>query len=489
MGRAPLAEYHDPFVHIEAVAGRPPNSDDPLDLIIEVSPEGGISDQQLALLRAHDPGFPAAPRLRLAKSSPAVWILDQHGHPLAIAVPESNDAAAAFLSGAKSGQLIEPGSHTLLAATAEMPTERAESFAEGLVFGAHDPKRPVDADPARVLVMVAESDAAQSVRRRMTLTRGVLLARELANTPSNIKTPQWLAGQAEGLAGGGLEVSVLEEDALLRLGMGGVLAVGAGSANPPNVTLLRWRNAERLRPRAVVGKGITFDSGGLSIKPSAGMPLMKTDMAGAAALLGAFASLKELRPQTDVVGIIACAENMPSGSAMRPGDVITHYGGRTTEVLNTDAEGRLVLADCLSYAADQYRPRSIVDLATLTGSATLGLGRSHAPLYCDSPELSRELTAAADFGGEGVWPMPLVDDYRQAIASQVADSANVNTDPHVSAGSITAALFLQPFARGTPWAHLDIAGTGRRESASPGRPSGATGFGVRLLTEWLMDSR
>lgn len=502
MGRTPLDEYHSPKVLIDVITGHAPTVSAGLHLIVQVSEDGSISADQLALLRTWDPGFPSHPRFQLPSGGPAVWLLDQNGDPLAIAVPEASDLASAFASGAMSAQLLEPGSRTLLAATRAMPKRLAESFTEGLILGSHKPKLPPDSEPVSVQVMVADSETVTSLQRSISFTRGVLLARELTNTPSNVKTPEWLADQAVGLAGRGLEVSVLDRDALKHLGMGGVLAVGAGSPNPPNLILLRWGNAERKRrstdrgwparddpgPPVLVGKGITFDSGGLSIKPSASMPLMKTDMAGAAALLGTFASLKALHPKTEVVGVVACAENMPGGTAMRPGDVVTQHGGRTTEILNTDAEGRLVLADCLSFAADKYRPSAMVDVATLTGSATLGLGRSHAPLYCDSPELSRHLQEAADLGGEGVWPMPLVADYRRAIASQIADSANVNTDPHISAGSITAALFLQPFARGVPWAHLDIAGTGRRESATPGRPKGATGFGVRLLTEWLMRS-
>jgi leucyl aminopeptidase len=500
VARSPMADYDDPFLRIDAIAEPPRTDDKRLQLIVQVTEDGRISDDQLALLLTRDPQFPSSTGLRLPTSGPAIWLLDQNRDPLAIAVPKSHDATSAFSAGARSGTLLEPGSRTLLTATMAMPAEMAQSFADGLLLGSHQAKRPQYADAAEVLVLVDDTATMESVQRGIAVTRSVLFARDLANMPSNVKTPQWLADQASGLAGDGLEVSSLDQDALNRLGMGGILAVGAGSTNPPNVILLRWHNTdtqgrktdlsassrEEPGPRVIVGKGITFDSGGISLKPGTSMPLMKTDMAGGAAVLGTFASLKSFRPQTDVVGLVACAENMPSGSAMRPGDVITHYGGRTTEVLNTDAEGRLVLADCLSYAARNYRPSAMVDLATLTGSATLGLGRSHAPLYCDSPELCAQLEAAALIGGEKVWQMPLVTEYRRAIASQVADSANANTDPHISAGSITAALFLQPFAGGIPWAHLDIAGTGRRESVEPGKPKGATGFGVRLLTEWLL---
>jgi leucyl aminopeptidase len=212
---------------------------------------------------------------------------------------------------------------------------------------------------------------------------------------------------------------------------------------------------------------------------------MKTDMTGAAAVMGTMAAIRDLRLPIRVVGILACAENMPSGSAMRPGDVIRHYGGRTTEILNTDAEGRLVLADCLAYAAARLDPRYLIDIASLTGSATVGLGRYHAAMYGTDNHMLGDLEKAAEVGDDPVWRMPLVPDYSAGIATPIADAANSNTDPSISAGSITAALFLKPFAGNTKWAHLDIAGVARSESDRPETRRGATGYGVSLLTNWL----
>jgi leucyl aminopeptidase len=244
----------------------------------------------------------------------------------------------------------------------------------------------------------------------------------------------------------------------------------------------------------LVGKGITFDSGGLSLKPNEGMATMKTDMSGGAAVLGVMSALQALQIGIKVTGLVPIAENMPGGDATRPGDVITHYGGRTSEVLNTDAEGRLVLADAIAYATTQLRPDIIVDIATLTGAATLGLGKRHGALYATTDRLRQSLAAAGDAGGERLWPMPIVEDYRDALESPVADLRNIaDQRKHYSGGSIIAALFLREFL--TPpgasgvvppaWAHLDIAGPARADSDEDDVTKGATGFGVRSLLRWL----
>ena len=361
--------------------------------------------------------------------------------------------------------------------------QQASSMARGLVLGC---QRLGDTPVADVQVWVpGPGDRVAAARDGVALGERVLLARGLANTPSNIKTPDWLAEQASAVAGGSLSVSTHDPQWLARQGFGGILAVGAGSVNPPNLTRLDYRGRPDGPHIVIVGKGITFDSGGLSLKPAASMPLMKTDMSGAAAVIATLAALRDAEVPARVTGLIACAENMPGGSAMRPGDVIRHYGGRTTEVLNTDAEGRLVLADALAYASGQLRPDMLVDLATLTGAATMGLGRQNAALYSTSDRMARDLTAAGVASADLVWRMPLVSEYAGAIESDIADAANTNTDSVTHAGSITAALFLQPFAGAVPWAHLDIAGTGRTESDRADCRKGATGFGVGLLTQWI----
>jgi leucyl aminopeptidase len=362
---------------------------------------------------------------------------------------------------------------------------RVRQLVVGILRGAY-PVAP-DATAVDVTIVVPSPSAAAAAREGAAIGHWVMRTRDWANEPANSKTPQWLADQAAALSGPDLDVSVWDAALLAERGFGGLTAVGTGSSRPPCLIEMNYRPAEADRSPLVVlvGKGITFDSGGLSLKPAAGMPLMKTDMTGAAAVLGCLASLRDLGLPVRVTALVACAENMPSGAAMRPGDVVRHYGGRTTEVLNTDAEGRLVLADCLAYAAERWEPDYLVDLASLTGAATLGLGRQHAALYSDDVRLSRALQRAAAASGDAVWQMPLVADYAGAIDSDVADAANTNTDSSVSAGSITAALFLRPFAGVSRWAHLDIAGAARAEADSADSRKGATGFGVSLLTYWL----
>lgn len=363
---------------------------------------------------------------------------------------------------------------------APVPDALVEAFAQGAGLAA---QRTGGDDPATVTVWVSRDSAAAAAQQGFAAAQTTLLARELANTPSSVKSPQWLADRAHHAAGDGLRVVTRDEEWLAQHGFGGVLAVGAGSARPSNVTQLSLPGTG---PHVVlVGKGITFDSGGLSLKPPPSMPLMKTDMSGAAAVIAAMTALRESRGPARVTALIACAENMPGAAAMRPGDVVRHPDGRTTEVLNTDAEGRLVLADCLAYAATRLRPDAIVDIATLTGAATVGLGRQHAALYSPQDRLARALTRAGQSCGEAAWRMPLVADYQSAIDSDIADSANSATDSHTHAGSITAALFLQAFTHDVPWAHLDIAGTGRTEVDRPDCRKGATGFGAGLLTQWV----
>ena len=490
MRRSPVDELADPFVQIVCEGESGAAADLPaITPVVGIASDGVIPPATLETLREQDPDFPARLTLRPDASNPVGRLHDSHGDPVSIAVMTPDDVPAALKRGAILGEKLDPGEAVSIQLTTELSPQSALAFVEGLLLGADRMKQEADDATVTANVLLPEGLTATEVADRVARVRGVILARALANTPSNTKSPAWLAEQAQALAGDGVEVQVLTMQDLRENGFGGVLGVGQGSDRSANVTILRWQgsaDADAPQPRVIVGKGITFDSGGLSIKPAAGMPMMKTDMSGAAAVLGTFAAIKQLKPADPVVGVIACAENMPSGSAMRPGDVIKHVGGRTTEVLNTDAEGRLVLADALVYATEVFDPRAIVDIATLTGSATVGLGRHHAACYSTSPDLMAELQAASDSTRDDIWPMPLVPEYETAIASDVADAANTNTDSHTSAGSITAALFLKPFAAEVPWAHLDIAGTGRRDAASPGQPKGATGYGVQLLTQWLM---
>jgi leucyl aminopeptidase len=312
-------------------------------------------------------------------------------------------------------------------------------------------------------------------------------ARDLANTPSLTKSPDWLARQARELGeAAGVTVKVRNLRQLVDAGFGGVVAVGQGSANPPRFVEMTWSPPGAQRHVVLVGKGITFDSGGLSLKPNDSMVAMKTDMAGGAAVIATMTALADLKVGVKVTGLVPMAENMPGGAALRPGDVVTHYGGRTDEVLNTDAEGRIVLADALAYAAATLSPDVIIDIATLTGAATVGLGKRHGALYTTTDELRESLVQAAAEGGERLWPMPLHEDYRDAIDSDVADLRNI-ADPqhHYSGGSILAALFLREFVGGVPWAHLDVAGPARADADEAEVTKGATGFGVRTFLRWL----
>ncbi|MEV0591544.1 leucyl aminopeptidase [Nonomuraea cavernae] len=322
-----------------------------------------------------------------------------------------------------------------------------------------------------------------SVRRAQAVAEAVALARDLANTPSSVKNPVWLAERA---AEQGVPTRIWDEEQLQAGGFGGIVAVGRGSASPPRLIQLSYTPDEPAdRHVVLVGKGITFDSGGLSLKPTENMKTQKTDMAGGAVVIAVLGALAALGAPVRVTGLIAAAENMPSGTAQRPSDVITHYGGRTVEVLNTDAEGRLVLADALAYADAELDPDAVVDVATLTGAITVALGRNVGAVYSTDDTLARELVDAGQATDDRLWRMPLIDDYEPALESSIADLSNVEIGSTYGAGSITAALFLREFAGKRPWAHLDIAGVGRSTVDEGTLTKGATGFGVRVLLEWL----
>jgi leucyl aminopeptidase len=361
------------------------------------------------------------------------------------------------------------------------------AFAEGALLGSYDFKigKAPDKGPVRSIVL-AGGDA-DAVARGVVVASATALARDLANTPAAEKDPAWLAGEAARLAAppeSRLAIRVRDEHALAAEGFGGLLAVGGGSARPPRLIELSYDPGGADRHVVLVGKGITFDSGGISLKPNDNMKTMKTDMAGGGVVIAVMAALAELGVRSRVTGLIAAAENMPSGSAMRPSDVITHYGGRTSEVLNTDAEGRLVLADALAYADAVLDPDVVVDVATLTGAAKVALGLRHAALFATDDALAAALTAAGETGGEPVWRLPLVADYRVAIESEVADVANIERRGF-GGGAIMAALFLREFVGDRAWAHLDVAGPGRATADDGEITKGATGFGARLLLNWL----
>jgi leucyl aminopeptidase len=310
-------------------------------------------------------------------------------------------------------------------------------------------------------------------------------ARQLIHTPSNIKNPEWIARQAKKYANGA-KVEIKSGAALKEFG--GLRAVG-GSSPKPGPRFIQMTYTPRksgAKHIVLVGKGITYDTGGISLKrPYDNMIPMKSDMSGAAACLAVMSALKDIKANVKVTALLMCAENAISATAQRPGDVITHYGGKTVEVLNTDAEGRLVLADGLAYAVKNLKPDYLIDIATLTGSATLGLGKQYAALYSRNLKWIKELRTAGDISGDRVWHMPLIDDYESALESDIADINHTADKGDFNAGSVTAALFLEQFVDGVNWAHLDIAGVGRAEADSGENPKGGTGWGVRLLLEWI----
>ncbi len=362
---------------------------------------------------------------------------------------------------------------------------RVRALVEGLLLASYRFARKKAAEP-RVLgevVLVGSAELQADVDAAVTVSGATAAARDLVNTPPLEKSPAWLGAQAVPLLSG-LDVTVHDAAALAKRGFGGILGVGQGSSRPPCLIEARYDGGGS-RHVLLVGKGITFDSGGLSLKPNASMLDMKSDMGGAAAVLATLRAVSDLRLKIKVTVLAATAENMPSGSAQRPGDVLTQYGGRTVEVLNTDAEGRLVLADALSYGA-RMAPDAMVDLATLTGAMPVALGKRHAGLFSSDDVLADQLLQAAERAGEPLWRMPLVEDYRVALDSPVADLRNIGRPSlKLQGGSITAALFLREFTGGLPWAHLDIAGPAFTGSDTDERTKGGTGYGVRLLVAWL----
>jgi leucyl aminopeptidase len=323
---------------------------------------------------------------------------------------------------------------------------------------------------------------AQALARGLAIASGMALARELGNLPGNVCTPGYLATQAQQLARGKkkLSVTVLDEKQMRALKMGSLLSVSAGSDEPAKLVIMDYQGgAKNAKPIVLVGKGITFDTGGISLKPGAGMEEMKFDMCGAASVMGVMQSIAELQLPLNVIGMLVCAENMPSGRATKPGDIVTSMSGKTIEVINTDAEGRLVLCDALTYA-ERFKPAAVIDIATLTGACVIALGNHASGLYSNRDELGEQLFKAGIQAEDKAWRMPLWEEYQQQLKSPYADVANVGGR---NAGSVTAACFLARFTENYPWAHLDIAGT----AWNSGGHKGATGRPVPLLVKFLLD--
>ncbi len=338
----------------------------------------------------------------------------------------------------------------------------------------------------RVHFVIGEESDAKTVRRALregrAVAQGMTLARDLANLPGNICTPSYLADEARRLAKADarFRLKILDEKQMNRLGMGALLAVARGSRQPPRFIILEYRGGQSQdAPYVLVGKGITFDSGGISIKPAAAMDEMKYDMSGAASVLGTLAAVSQLRLPLNVTGIIPTCENLPDGDAVKPGDIVTSLSGQTIEILNTDAEGRLILCDALTYC-ERFEPRAVIDIATLTGACVIALGKHYSGLLGNDGELAEQLVQAGKTSGDPPWRLPLDEQYQEQLKSNFADMANVGGR---EAGTITAACFLSRFADKYPWAHLDIAGT----AWLGGQQKGATGRPVPLLVQYLLD--
>jgi leucyl aminopeptidase len=379
---------------------------------------------------------------------------------------------------------------------------RPDEMAAELAFGArlrsyrfdkYRTKEKVEAKPSlKNLKIICKGSAKARIAfgPKNKVADGVFFTRDLVSEPANVLYPETLAKQAQSLTKLGVKVEVLGEAQMRNLGMGALLGVGEGSVRESKMVVMQWngkkRKAKKDAPVAFVGKGVTFDTGGISIKPSGGMEDMKWDMGGAGVVIGLMKALAGRKANANVVGVVGLVENMPSGSAQRPGDIVTSMSGQTIEVLNTDAEGRLVLADALWYTKGRFKPKFMIDLATLTGAIIISLGNEKAGLFSNDDKLSKQLSEAGEAVGESVWRMPMGDNYDQMINCDVADMKNISGGR--GAGSITAAQFLKRFVDKTPWAHLDIAGVTWTSKTTSIVPKGGTAFGVRLLDRLVADN-
>ncbi|MDX8410170.1 MAG: leucyl aminopeptidase [Mariprofundales bacterium] len=374
--------------------------------------------------------------------------------------------------------------------------DKAQAIAEGVwlglyTFDKYKSKPDENNRPLRSVTQLIESrtqleEVSKAIDTARAVANGVCLARDLANEPGNVCTPSYLGDQATALAGDKLQIEVMDQQAIRELGLTALLAVNQGSAHEARFIVLRYHGGSNDdAPIALVGKGLTFDSGGVSIKPASQMDEMKFDMCGSAAVLGIFKAVSELNLDCNLLGVIASTENMAGANAYKPGDIITAYNGTTIEVLNTDAEGRLILADALAYAADQ-KPSQIIDFATLTGACVIALGGQASGLLGNNERLIKSIKASGEASNDRAWPLPMYEEYQEQIKSEIADIKNVGGR---EAGTITAACFLSRFVDDLPWAHLDIAGTAWNMKGSDISAKGGTGAGVRLVLNYLLQQQ
>jgi len=368
--------------------------------------------------------------------------------------------------------------------------ELAQAMTEGLILGSYkfDAYKKPDEDERQLesLALVGAIDA-EGLARGTIIANAVCMSRDLQNHPANVVTPSRLAEEARRIAQApNMKATVFDRDQFVKLGMGALAGVAAGSDQPAKFMTIEYRGGQSgAAPFALVGKGLTFDAGGISIKPSSKMDEMKFDMSGAATVLGIMEAISQLQPEINIVAAIPSTENLLGGSAQRPGDIVTAYNGKTIEILNTDAEGRLILADALSYVVDKYKPMALIDFATLTGAVLIALGHRASGLMGNNDSLIEEVKAAADKTGERVWQLPMWEEYKEDIKSKVADIRNIGEGR--LAGTIAGGMFLQAFVDETPWVHLDIAGTAWQDKDQPYTPGGGSGVAVRMITRILLE--
>jgi leucyl aminopeptidase len=504
------------FDDAEALLRHPEEAGRPRALVVFAGPELAMGDRTKALLKDALPQIEraAAAAKFKGKTGASVEILAPHGVPasrlIVVGVGGANggdngDAKAEKkpfedylgLGGQVAGRLGAGANAVIFFDLPEAPADPAAAAANFTLggelraykFDQYKTKKKDESDkegPLDAHIAVADAASAQAqIAESAHMAEAVALARTLVNEPANVLSPTEFARRASELMKLGVEVEILDDKAMAELGMRALLGVGQGSEEGSRLVLLRWNGgAEGGAPIAFVGKGVVFDTGGISIKPAASMEDMKGDMAGAAAVTGALYAIAARKAKANVVGVLGLVENMPDGKAQRPGDIVKSMSGQTIEIINTDAEGRLVLCDALHYVIESFKPAAVIDLATLTGAILIALGQEYAGLFSNNDELAERLTRAGQATGEKLWRMPLGAPYDKLIDSKFADMKNTGGR---HAGSITAAQFLQRFVGKTPWAHLDIAGTGMSSPANDVNQSWGSGWGVRLLDRLVRD--
>jgi leucyl aminopeptidase len=412
------------------------------------------------------------------------WVL--LGGSAAGAIGARKTKSASLIAEAPDGAGIKPD--VLAALLAFGAALRNYEFRKYLTKKSSDDDGNGEADGLQKLIVhCADPDKARSAYLRYgALANGIITARDLVNEPANALGPVEFADRVKELEASGLEIEILDAEQITELKMGALLAVAQGSVRPARVAIMQWHGAKskRAKPICFIGKGVVFDTGGISIKPAAGMEDMKGDMGGAAAVVGTMQALAERKANVNAIGIIGLVENMPSGAATRPGDIVRAHSGNTVEILNTDAEGRLVLVDLISYVQERFKPRLMIDLATLTGAIMVALGKEYAGLFANDEKLAADLLDASAETGEKLWRMPLDKAYDKMLESKNCDIKNIGGR---WAGACTAAAFIKYFVKDTPWAHIDLAGTAMDAPKSEISPSWGAGWGVRLLDRFVSD--